>query len=154
MKENTKMDKKKMQLIKDWEECFKMKVSDKLTAEGLKKFWSDDTSVEEAAELLTAAAVDDLLDSLIGRLLGGSVGVMVVHVGGNDEEEDKQDEEPCNVKNGTPFKVARLDEGGKIIQLYDDEFETEEAARAYIKEIVNYSSCTLSDFAVTKVQVL
>ena len=125
---------KKEELKKAWEECFEMKIEDKLNNKGLEHFWSDATTVNEAEELLTGAAIGMVLDSIIESVLGF----------------DK--DEPCNVNNGKPYRVARV-EDGKITFIEDDEFETEDAAKAEIQERVSHSTHTLSDFCVIQVQV-
>ena len=125
---------KKEELKKAWEECFEMKIEDKLNDKGLGHFWSDETTFNEAEELLTGAAIGMVLDSIIESVLGF----------------DK--DEPCNVNNGKPYRVARV-EDGKITFIEDDEFETEDAAKAEIQERVNHSTHTLSDFCVIQVQV-
>lgn len=74
---------KKEELKKAWEECFEMKIEDKLNAKGLEHFWSDDTSEEEAADLLTAGAIDMLLDDMLDDLLG------IVIIKGNPNKNEK-----------------------------------------------------------------
>ena len=139
---------KKAELKQGWESCFEKKMEDKFNSEGIKKFWDDNTSIDEAEEMLTHAAIDDF----VGHLFGSLAGAIIIGVGGCQDKEE-HDEEPCNVKNGTTFRVARVDKEGKIIQLYDDDYETEEAAKAEIQERVNHSTHTLSDFCVIQVQV-
>ena len=76
---------KKEELKKAWEECFKMKIEDKLNDKGLEHFWSDDTSEEEAADLLTAGAIDMLLDDMLEDLVG------VVIIKGNPNKNEKNE---------------------------------------------------------------
>ena len=121
---------KKEELKKAWEECFEMKIEDKLNDKGLEHFWDDATTFNEADELLTGAGMVIVIESVLGF--------------------DK--DEPCNVNNGKPYRVARV-EDGKITFIEDDEFETEDAAKAEIQERVNHSTHTLSDFCVIQVQV-
>lgn len=40
----------KIEMKNDWEKCFEKKIEDKLTEKGLKKFWDENTSLEEAAK--------------------------------------------------------------------------------------------------------
>lgn len=131
-----------------WERCFGMKMEDKLTEEGIKYFWDDSTTVSEAGDLLTGAVIHDLIDTIADDVFGKVSGVVIIR--GEDNEE--HDEEPCNIKNGAPYKIARV-EDGKVTFIEDDEFETEEAAKAEIQERVNHSTHTLSDFCVIQVQV-
>ena len=76
---------KKEELKKAWEECFKMKIEDKLNDKGLEHFWSDDTSEEEADDLLTAGAIDMLLDDMLEDLVG------VVIIKGNPKKNEKNE---------------------------------------------------------------
>lgn len=142
--ENAKRKENKQQLVKDWEENFGLKLENELSEEGLKKFWSDDTWCHEAFGMLIGATVNHALNSIADDLDGEIVGVIV--------KKEVPDEEPCNVKNGTPYKIARVNDG-KIVHVEDEEFETEEAAKAKIQERVNHSTHTLSDFCVIQVQV-
>ena len=76
---------KKEELKKVWEECFKMKIEDKLNDKGLEHFWSDDTSEEEAADLLTAGAIDMLLDDMLDDLVGIAI------IKGNPNKNEKSE---------------------------------------------------------------
>ena len=76
---------KKEELKKVWEECVKMKIEDKLNDKGLEHFWSDDTSEEEAADLLTAGAIDMLVDDMLDDLLG------IVIIKGNPNKNEKSE---------------------------------------------------------------
>lgn len=138
---------KKIEMKDVWERCFELKLEDKLTEKGLKKFWDENTSIEEADEMLTHAAIDDLVGHLFDKLAGA----IIIGVG-ECQDEDEHDEEHRNVKNGAPYKIARV-EDGKITFIEDDEFETEGAAKAEIQERVNNSTHTLSDFCVIQVKV-
>ena len=138
---------KKIEMKNDWENCLELKLEDKLTEKGLKKFWDENTSLEEAEAMLTHEAIDDF----VGHLFGSLAGAIIMGIGGCQDEEE-HDEEPCNIKNGAPYKIARV-EDGKVTFIEDDEFETEEAAKAVIQERVNHSTHTLSDFCVIQVQV-
>ena len=75
----------KEELKKAWEECFKMKIEDKLNDKGLEHFWSDDTSEEEAADLHTAGAIDMLVDDMLDDLLG------IVIIKGNPNKNEKSE---------------------------------------------------------------
>lgn len=60
------MRSKKAELKAEWETCFEEKIENVLTDEGLEKFWDDSTSIREATEMLTVAALQDafgILDS-------------------------------------------------------------------------------------------
>ena len=73
----------KEELKNAWEECFEMKIEDKLNDKGLEHFWSDDTSEKEAAELLTAGAIDMLLDDMLEDLVGIAI------IKGNPNKNEK-----------------------------------------------------------------
>ena len=76
---------KKEELKKAWEECFKMKIEDKLNDKGLEHFWSDDTSEKEAADILTAGAIDMLLDDMLDDLVGIAI------IKGNPNKNEKNE---------------------------------------------------------------
>ena len=76
---------KKEELKKAWEECFEMKIEDKLNDKGLKHFWSDDTSEKEAADILTAGAIDMLLDDMLDNLVGIAI------IKGNPNKNEKNE---------------------------------------------------------------
>lgn len=142
MAKNRELFEKKQELKKEWEDCFGKAIESRFSSIGLAKFWSDETSAKEAEAMLTCAAINDFLGELVEHIEG----IAVIHIGSDDEEE------PCNIKNGTPYKIARV-EDGKLVHIEDDEFETEEAAKAKIQERVNHSTHTLDDFCVIQVQV-
>lgn len=134
---------KKIEMKNYWENCFELKIEDKLTEEGLKKFWDENTSFKEAEEMLTYAAIDNL----VGHLFDSLACEVIIGVGGCKEKEE-HDEEPCNVKNGTPFKVVRT----KDSFIYEDEFETKEAADEFIRNTAMHSALlTVDDFKIAKV---
>lgn len=81
----------KEELKKAWEECFGMKIEDKLNDKGLEHFWSDDTSEKEAAELLTAGAIDMLLDDMLDDLLGIAIIGHIEHDGHKEEQAKKNE---------------------------------------------------------------
>lgn len=136
---------KKQELVNKWEEIFGVKIEEALTDEGLKAFWSAKTNLKGAMAMLDVAAaaeaLDGLPDDVLEFLLNGFSGVAIVTVGG------KADEEPCNVKNGTPYEVERIEDH----YFYDEKFETEEAAKDFIKSLAMTSTYTVKDFRVIKV---
>ena len=60
---------KKEELKNAWEECFGMKIEDKFNSKGIEHFWDDETSVEEATDMLTAAGIDLYLESVIDEAI-------------------------------------------------------------------------------------
>ena len=104
---------KKEELKKAWEECFEMKIEDKLNAKGLKHFWSDDTSEEEAADLLTAGAIDMLLDDMLDDLLG------IVIIKGNPKKNERNSDFDYNVFDTVKQEFVSV--GHKTWEIADEE---------------------------------
>ncbi len=121
---------KKEELKKAWEECFKMKIEDKLNDKGLEHFWSDDTSEEEAADLLTAGAIDMLLDDMLDDLLG------IVIIKGNPNK---------NEKSGKKYRVV----GDGFTS--DKTFTTIEGAENYRDEMAKTSHFTVDELDIVEV---
>ena len=121
---------KKEELKKAWEECFKMKIEDKLNAKGLEHFWSDDTSEEEAADLLTAGAIDMLLDDMLEDLVGIAI------IKGNPNK---------NEKRGKKYRVV----GDGFTS--DKTFTTIEGAENYRDEMAKTSHFTVDELDIVEV---
>ena len=121
---------KKEELKKAWEECFEMKIEDKLNDKGLEHFWSDDTSETEAAELLTAGAIDMLLDDMLDDLLG------IVIIKGNHNK---------NEKSGKKYRVV----GDGFTS--DKTFTTIEGAENYRDEMAKTSHFTVDELDIVEV---
>ena len=121
---------KKEELKKAWEECFKMKIEDKLNDKGLEHFWSDDTSEQEAADLLTAGAIDMLLDDMLDDLLG------IVIIKGNPNK---------NEKSGKKYRVV----GDGFTS--DKTFTTIEGAENYRDEMAKTSHFTVDELDIVEV---
>lgn len=137
--ENAKRKENKQQLVKDWEENFGLKLENELSEEGLKKFWSDNTWCHEAFGMLIGATVNHALNSIADDLDGEIVGVIV--------KKEVPDEEPCNVKNGAPYKVMRVSDN----YIYPKDLETEDAAKEYIRGLAMNSTLTVKDFKIIQV---
>lgn len=74
----------KESMYKQWEEVFGLKVDEHLTEEGLKKFWSEETSVLEATDMLTAAAILSLDPrDILGMLLDNKCPAYIKKVASN-----------------------------------------------------------------------
>ena len=123
----------KEELKKEWEDCFDKNIEDKLNDEGLKKFWDDNTTIEEAEVMLTCAAFDDLFDGLDG-LIGA---VIFTSSGCKDNKKE--------VKK--PFEVERT----KDNYFYSESFETIKEANEYINSICLNSEFKVDDFRIVKV---
>ena len=120
---------KKEELKKAWEECFKMKIEDKLNDKGLEHFWSDDTSEEEAAELLTAGAIDMLLDDMLDDLVG------IATIKGNHNKNERRGR----------YRV--VGDGFKS----DKTFTTIEGAENYRDEMAKTSHFTVDELDIVEV---
>lgn len=132
---------KKQELVRIWEESFGKSITDALTDKGLEKYWSEETSLEVANEMLDKAALNEVLDGVLDDLIGDALVGIVIGKGKAKEEE------PCNVKNGTAYKVI----GKPDNYCYPDEFETIEAADEFIKNEAANSILTIKDFMVVQV---
>lgn len=132
---------KKIEMKDVWESCFELKLEDKLTEKGLKKFWDENTSIEEAEEMLTRAAIYDLVDSLFDSLADK----IIIGVGGCNDK-DERGEKCCNVKHEESFKVIRI----KDHIVFKDVFETRDEAYEFIKEMAMNSRYSVNDFVVCK----
>lgn len=145
---NVELRTKKEELVKKWQDCFEEKIENAITEEGLNVFWSDETSLEDATRMLDVAgfaeALGGLPDAVIDFLLGGSSGIAVMAVSHKSEGPGA---EPCNVKNGTPYRIVRK----KDNHLFEMEFETEQSAKDFIENAVRHSPYTIDDFMVLKV---
>lgn len=127
---------KKIEMKNDWENCLELKLEDKLTEKGLKKFWDENTSLEEAEAMLTHAAIDDF----VGHLFGSLAGAIIIGVGGCQDEEE-------NDEQAEQFQVYRSHDNF----FYEDTFDSVDAAKDFIKEQAMNSTYTVDDFKVVKV---
>ena len=127
---------KKMNLVNEWEKIFEQKIENALTDEGIDHFWDEKTSVDEAADLLTAVAVGDLVESLLNNHSG-----IVVKV-----SSKKVEKKHCKAKDFRPFMVI----GKPDRYCYDERFETPEAAYEFIKNEAMHSILSVDDFMVVK----
>ena len=145
---NEKLMDQKKEVKEAWEQCFGKKIEDKLNKKGIERFWDDNTSLDEATDMLTIAAIDDAVTGLIGSLFKDSdvnpVAVAVVrhkkaadHEGEHDDKEDKGDmPAKCRVLNLVTS------------QLYDDEFDTRDLANEFIRDKCTVTKYTVNDFKV------
>lgn len=107
---------KKEELKKAWEECFKMKIEDKLNDKGLEHFWSDDTSEKEAAEILTAGAIDMLLDDMLDDLFG-----VVIIKGNHNKNEKNESNSDFDYNVFDTVKQAFVSVGNETWEIADEE---------------------------------
>ena len=121
---------KKEEIKKAWEECFKMKIEDKLNDKGLEHFWSDDTSEQEAADLLTAGAIDMLLDDMLEDL------VAIAIIKGNPNKNEKSEKKYRVVGDGFTS---------------DKTFTTIEGAENYRDEMAKTSHFTVDELDIVEV---
>ena len=146
MKNEKLMDQKK-ELKETWEQCFGKKIEDKLNEKGIEQFWDDNTSLDEATEMLTIAAIDDAVTGLIDSLFKDSdvkpVAVAVVrHKKAADPEDEKDDDDDGDMP--AKCKVLNL----VTSQLYDDEFDTRDLAQEFIRDKCSVTKYTVNDFKV------
>ena len=121
---------KKQEIKKEWETCFKHKMEEVLNAKGIAKYWSDETSIREALDMLTAAGVALYVD----ELMDNADGVIVVGVKG-----EKEPEEQYQVYN----KVTK--------EFYDHVFTSKEDADEFVVREACNSEFKFSDFRVVQV---
>ena len=140
------LHKVKMEMRDAWEECFKVKIEQKLNPKGIAKFWDEETDEQEAYNLLTAAAIDlvieaqldDILDGAknvedvakaIKEALGTNANVRVIVVEDNEEEEEKKPCtcETCGCEKEKPYRVQR---GCFMVE---KSFATEQEAKEFIE---------------------
>lgn len=131
---NLSLREKKEEAKQEWEDCFSRKMEDSINEEGIKYYWDDDTSLEDALDLLTQAAIHDAF----GHIIDDIVGIAVVKC-----KEKK--EEP---RNNNSFMVMKKSDR----HLYSDVFDTEEGAQDFINDIAMTTSFTTKDFEIIKVQ--
>ena len=117
---NEKLMDQKKEVKETWEQCFGKKIEDKLNKKGIERFWDDNTSLAEATDMLTAAAIDDLIYSLFKDSDVNPVAVAIVkHKKAADHEDEHGDKKDVrrrivnylNYKYGDgDFKVIRKNE--------------------------------------------
>lgn len=129
---------KKIEMKNDWENCLELKLEDKLTEKGLKKFWDENTSLEEAEAMLTHAAIDDF----VGHLFGSLAGAIIIGVGGCQDEEEANDDAETE-----QFQVFR----SKDNFFYENVFDSVESAKEFIRGLAMSTMYTVDDFKIVKV---
>ena len=141
---NEKLIDQKKEVKEAWEQCFGKKIEDKLNKKGIERFWDDDTSLDEATDMLTIAAIDDAVIGLIESLFKDSdakpVAVAVVK---HKKEADHKDEKDDGDMPGK-CRVLNL----VTSQLYDDEFDTRDLAKEFIRDKCAVTKYTVNDFKV------
>ena len=141
---NEKLMDQKKEVKEAWEQCFGKKIEDKLNKKGIERFWDDNTSLDEATDMLTIAAIDDAVTGLIGSLFKDSdvnpVAVAVVRHKKEADHEDEKDDGDMPAK----CRVLNL----VTSQLYDDEFDTRDLAKEFIRDKCAVTKYTVDDFKV------
>ena len=145
---NEKLMAQKKEVKETWEQCFGKKIEDKLNKKGIERFWDDNTSLDEATDMLTIAAIDDAVIGLIESLFKDSdvnpVAVAVVkHKKAADHEDEKDDKED---EGDMPKKCRVLNL--VTSQLYDDELDTRDLAKEFIRDKCTVTKYTVNDFKV------
>ena len=145
---NEKLMAQKKEVKETWEQCFGKKIEDKLNKKGIERFWDDNTSLDEATDMLTIAAIDDAVTGLIDSLFKDSdenpVAVAVVrHKKAADHEDEKDDKED---EGDMPKKCRVLNL--VTSQLYDDELDTRDLAKEFIRDKCTVTKYTVNDFKV------
>ena len=129
---------KKIEMKDAWERCFGLKLEDKLTEKGLKKFWDENTSFKEAEAMLTHAAIDDI----VGNLFDSLAGAIIIGIGGCKDEEEANDDTETE-----QFQVLR----SKDDFLYENVFDSVESAKEFIRDMAMNTMHTVDDFKIVKV---
>lgn len=145
---NEKLMAQKKEVKETWEQCFGKKIEDKLNKKGIERFWDDNTSLDEATDMLTIAAIDDAVTGLIGSLFKDSdvnpVAVAVVKHKKEADHEDEQDDKEDEGDMPSKCRVLNL----VTSQLYDEEFDTRDLAKEFIRDKCTVTKYTVNDFKV------
>ena len=145
---NEKLMAQKKEVKETWEQCFGKKIEDKFNKKGIERFWDDNTSLDEATDMLTIAAIDDAVIGLIESLFKDSdvnpVAVAVVKHKKAADHEDEQDEKDDEGDMPKKCRVLNL----VTSQLYDDELDTRDLAKEFIRDKCTVTKYTVNDFKV------
>lgn len=123
----------KKELVKTWEECFGMKIEDKLNEEGLKKLYSEDTSIVEAVDLLTCAGIDCLVESFLD-----DVEYCIDRFAAKPKKKEERKRDDCK------FRVI-ID--GKIDE---HKFNSAREAEEFIENVARTTKYTINDMHVVQ----
>lgn len=123
---------KKQALAKEFENDTKLKLKEELSDRGYELFWSDETSIEDAKQMLMAVCVNSMFGCISD----------VVWSFLNDEGIEE-----LEVENTEEYRVLRK----KDDQLLEMKFSTEEDARNCIEDAVRHTAYTIDDFSILKV---
>lgn len=133
---------KKEQLKENFEGCFEVKLEDILTEGDLKKYWSDNTSVEKAVSMLDTAAFNLAVAAMKGDVVGAII--MMCEAMGDAEEEMEAARENEELDQ---FQVFNTE--GRYF--YDDVFTSVDDAKAFINEKALNTQFKVADFKVVRV---
>ena len=123
---------KKEALVKEFETDCHTTLKEELSDRGYELFWSNDTSMEDAKQMLMAVAINNLF-GCIGDVVWGFL--------------TDTDIEELEVESTDEYRVLRK----KDDQLLEMKFKTEEEARNCIEDAVRHTAYTIDDFSILKV---
>lgn len=136
----------KQEARKEWEACFKTNMEGEFTTEGMDHFYDEETSLDEAIDMLTACAIHmtfgDMLDDILDKV-DKADGIVII-AKGNDKPKYKEG----GVVKNQEYKYAVLNE--KTNHLYSERFDTERGAREYLEDIAMNSEFKVNDLRVIK----
>lgn len=145
-KERTLELKKEVQ--KEWESCFGQGIDANLNTEGLAHYWDDNTSVEEAMDMLSIAAVGILLEDALAEedvdlesLMENLVGVAII----SRKEPIKKETDKSEVNRLQKFKVV----GPNFAS--NRTFTTMEGAMNFREDVAKILDCLVEEFDIVKV---
>lgn len=136
---------RKENLVKSWEECFELKIGDVLNKAGIEKLWDDNTSIEEADEILIAAGFSLVIDEIKeGKSIFG-VAIISNYKEKLCKEGKKQETCKGGVRNDVgKFAVLRKTDN----HIYADRFFTVEGAEELIRDICMHTQLTADDLSI------
>ena len=143
---------KKEEMVKEWEKCFERKFDEVCNKEGLNYLYDDNTSEEDALDMLDFFAKTVFVTDLIEK--ADSISIITVKDGTIVDkpetcEDCNFDNKPCkcdeceNNKLRVVFRVVRK---GK--EILENKFRTEKEAEDFIKEHCLTSTDTRADFKI------
>ena len=131
---------KKNEIRKEWEDCFEVNMEDAINTEGIKFFYDENTSIDEATDMLTAIAIELTFGRIIDEL--GDIDGIAIISRKKDKPKSKETE-GSECKKGK-FAVLEKSDG----HVYADRFKTDEEANDFIKTICMNTTHTFDDFKV------
>lgn len=133
--------KTKEQIREHFESCFETKLEDVFTEKGLKKFWSNDTSVDEALDMCDTA----VFHIATKKLGGDALGAMIIMAGAMCETHEQKDN--VSKDKDTDFNVYDTKRQAFVLFGYSSYDEAFEEAKNYCLE----NGVKLSDVKVCQI---